>query len=296
MIPILNREIEIDSASFRDPSGHVFHYKDKIYRVINEDTFSLIKELKDKNILTELIDNGFLIPTDILSKKDSIYEELKSCFPAEQNFLSHRKIPMITYPYEWSYSMLVDAAILTLKLQLALIRKGYSLKDATAYNIQFINCKPVFIDILSIEKSPRLDIWIAYGQFCQMFLYPLLLNKFKNFDIKGYYLSNINGMDIQEVTRIFGISGSLRPLLFLDIFLPYLLGKKAVANTDRLKSFISKEKISSKPQEINLRRLLHKIESKLKYRYKKGYWINYMSEHTYPAESEREKNPLLKDF
>ena len=288
--------VERDYGSFRDPSGYVFYYDNNVFRTVDNETLSLIGQLNGANILRELVDKGFLVPTQILSDKDSVYKELESQLPCEHNFLRHERIPVITYPYEWPFSMLADAAILILNLQLELIEKGYSLKDASAYNIQFVYHKPVFIDVTSIEKPERLDVWNAFGQFCQMFLYPLLLKKYRSFNTKSYYLANINGMAIEEVIRIFGRVGALRPSLLFDIFFQYLVQKVASKEVDRLKRSLAKECSISESQVLNLKRLLRKIEKLSKPTKPAGHWIDYVNEHSYSPASEAEKESYIRNF
>src|SRR4029077_14233199 len=105
----------------------------------------------------------------------ALTEQFAAENPGYGTFLEHELLRPITYPYCWTVSMLADAGIHTIDLQLRLLQSGHSLKDATAYNVQFRNGRPVFIDLSSIERPARLDIWIALGQFHQMFTFPLLL-------------------------------------------------------------------------------------------------------------------------
>jgi SAM-dependent methyltransferase len=114
----------------------------------------------------------------------------------------------------------------TLELQMELIGHGYSLKDATAYNIQFVSGKPIFIDLPSIERADRLDIWPALGQFNRMFTLPLLLHQRKGMSLRSCFLAHLDGMDVDEARRGFGLLELIRPDLLLDLTLPYLLGRR----------------------------------------------------------------------
>ena len=102
------------------------------------------------------------------------HEETQNIFENAYKAIKPQFIDFISYPYEWSFSMLKDAALLTLKIQKLAIEHDMNLKDASAYNIQFKNGKPVFIDTLSFEKFIEKP-WVAYAQFCRHFLAPLLL-------------------------------------------------------------------------------------------------------------------------
>jgi len=152
----------LSNSSFRDPSGFVFQENGRIFRQINPCYFEIYQALKKQNIFEELFTKKFLIE----------HKEIEH--NTERIVLEVKKLSFVSYPYEWSFSQLKDAALLTLELQKFLIYKNFSLKDASAYNVQFVGGKPVFIDTLSIEPYQEKP-WIAFGQFCRHFLYPLML-------------------------------------------------------------------------------------------------------------------------
>jgi hypothetical protein len=235
-----SKKVQCECGSFRDPSGYVFYFQDEIYRALDSDSFTLLQQLDKDELLSRLEKLGYLIPTKIITQTDPVYSTLKENLPHENHFLHHAKVPIISYPYEWSFSMLADSAKLQLELQLTLIEKGYSLKDASAFNVQFISCQPVFIDILSIEKLRFKELWIAYGQFCQMYLFPLLLKRYRNISSQGYFLNNINGLSVEEVYYIFGPLASLRPALLIDVFLQYHFQKSAPGKNTALKQKLEK--------------------------------------------------------
>lgn len=150
------------SSSFRDPSGYVFKDKGKIFRKIQPCYFETYELLLEKKVYETLIQEELLIS----------HQEVERS--SECIILEPRQVPFISYPYEWSFSQLKDAALLTLKLQERLISLGFSMKDASAYNIQFLGYQPIFIDTLSFEVYKE-EPWVAFSQFCKHFLYPLLL-------------------------------------------------------------------------------------------------------------------------
>jgi len=289
-------KLHYESGSFRDPSGYVFYFQDETYRALDSDSFTLIQQLDKEELLSSLEKRGYLIPTKIITQTDPVYKALKENLPHEHYFLQHAKVPIISYPYEWSFSMLADSAKLQLELQLALIEKSYSLKDASAFNVQFIHCRPVFIDILSIEKLRFKELWIAYGQFCQMYLFPLLLKRYKNISSKGYFLNNINGLSVEEVYHIFGPLALFRPALFMDVFLQYYFQKSSPSKNIALKQKLKKEGTHTTPQIINLKRLLRKIDKVSKAPKPIGHWIEYINKNTYSMEAEEEKVNYIKEF
>lgn len=162
------REANRDAASFRDPSGFIFHRDGALFRQVNESYREHYDLLMQSGLYKSLVREGVLIR-----------HEESEVPPAEQStaykVLQPELVPFISYPYEWSFSQLQNAAVTTLKIQQRAMEHGMILKDASAYNIQFHNGRAVFIDTLSFERYEEGMIWPAYRQFCQHFLAPLLL-------------------------------------------------------------------------------------------------------------------------
>src|SRR5262245_9991844 len=163
-----------DAGSFRDPSGFVFRQDARVFRAIDAKCAGILEGLAANGALARLVTDGLVVGTTILERSPFV-DRLAAEHPGYARFLEHAPCDPITYPYCWTVSMLADAGMHTLDLQLRLLETGHALKDATAYNIQFARGRPVFIDLSSIERPARLDIWVALGQFQQMFTYPLML-------------------------------------------------------------------------------------------------------------------------
>lgn len=160
---------DILGASFRDPAGFVFHdAKGTIYRQVNKVGAADFDQFLESGLYKALTDAGQLVP----HRKVAITKALSADAHA---VIQPERIPFITYPFEWSFSQLKDAALLTLAIQKKAMRHGMCLKDATAYNVQFKDGRPVFIDTLSFESYKPGTPWQAYRQFCQHFLAPLAL-------------------------------------------------------------------------------------------------------------------------
>ncbi|OGK38554.1 hypothetical protein A3F34_01235 [Candidatus Roizmanbacteria bacterium RIFCSPHIGHO2_12_FULL_44_10] len=155
-------------ASYKDPAGFVYRHDGTIYRQINRRAKPDYDQLMSSGLYEELI-----VREQMMSHKE--VSLAKKATADAYKIIQPDQIPFISYPYEWSFSQLKDAALLTLAIQSAALEHGLSLKDASAYNVQFIQNKPVFIDTLSFEKYPEGKPWVAYRQFCQHFLAPLAL-------------------------------------------------------------------------------------------------------------------------
>ncbi len=160
-------------ASFRDPAGFLFFHAGKVYRQINPSYELHYQHLMQSGLYQALVEQGLLIPHEEVPHpvgESGTGPGSESC-----RILLPEQIPFISYPYEWCFSQLLEAARVTLRIQLLALDHGMSLKDASAYNIQFHEGRAIFIDTLSFEIYEEGRPWIAYRQFCQHFLAPLAL-------------------------------------------------------------------------------------------------------------------------
>jgi len=162
-----------DPASFRDPSGLVFKRDGIVYRQINRVFADDWAHLQDSGLLRELTSAGLLIP----------HEEAPNTAPLDDRggwVIKPLQLDFVSYPYEWAFSQLKDAALTTLEIQERALRAGMTLKDASAYNIQFVEGRPILIDTLSFRAAVPGDPWAAYHQFCRHFLAPLALMSYRD--------------------------------------------------------------------------------------------------------------------
>ena len=148
-----------EKGSFRDPAGKIYYENNKVFRKLTALGVERFLKLQDSSIISKSIEKGFLIETKEIKKSEDL-------------ILEHEKIPYISYPYEWSFSQLKDAAIFHLDFHLFLLANDANLIDASAYNVQFIGSKLKFIDVLSIQKYTEGEYWIGHKQFCKNFLNP----------------------------------------------------------------------------------------------------------------------------
>lgn len=198
-------------SSFRDPSGFLFKKEEVLYRQINYNYKDNYDDCKNSGLYDELIEQQLLVPhkeVAIDCLDDDGYVVIK---PVE--------LPVISYPYEWSFSQLKEAALLTLTIQQKLLSKGFSLKDASAYNVQFYNGKPVFIDTLSFEKLPPNQPWVAYKQYCQHFLAPLALMAKTDIALNQLLKTNIDGVPPGLASKLLPLTTRFNPSLAMHIHL-----------------------------------------------------------------------------
>ena len=283
------------AGSFRDPSGYVFQRGGDILRAVDEPCHQVLQELVADGLFGQLVDDGLLVPTETV-EDESLARDLAREHPGFVHFLKHQRLTDITYPYEWCVSMLADAAVCTLDLQMRLLGAGCSLKDATPYNVQFVRGRPTWIDVSSIERPKRLDLWFALGQFMQTFLYPLLLCRHRGWDLRSYFLASLGGRGIEEVAAGFGWLGRLRPGIFWDVTLPLWLHRWAEKGDRARRETLEKPKQDTTAQVFNLRRLRRKTR-KLAARYRpRGVWSEYTDICNYDDRAEAAKKTLVEQF
>lgn len=192
-------------GSFRDPSGYVFEKEGILFRRVSATYLPNYLMLHSTNLLSRLVEENLLIP----------HEELETT--GECRLLKPERVPFISYPWEWSFSMLQDAALLTLKIQKIALRHGMGLKDASAFNIQFVGCKPILIDTLSFEPYVEGVPWIAYGQFCKHFLAPLVLSACVDARLQRMSMLDIDGIPIDLADAMLPLLAKANPTVALHI-------------------------------------------------------------------------------
>jgi SAM-dependent methyltransferase len=287
-------EVVADPGSFRDPAGRVVRMDGEIYRAVDSRFASLWERVAGEGLVRELTSRSLLVETEPVPPDSEAARRLRAGLPGYSSFLRHRRVPVLTYPYEWSLSMLADAASATLEVEESLVRRGYTLKDASAFNVQFVGSRPVFVDVTSVEPHRRKDVWVAMHQFERMFLYPLLLRKYRGIDHKGYFLSHIDGMDLAGMRAVFRGLSAFRPGLLASVGLPSLLSGRARADRDRLKGRLAEEGGDPEVLLFRLGRLRARIE-RLGRSCPRGHWKDYARTNSYSEEAERQKVEFVRD-
>lgn len=180
------RQVE---GSFRDPSGFVFVEDGVTYRQVNLSYRQQYDRLQSSGFFDKLIGGNCLV-----SHEEVDHPPLLKC--DAYKILRPEPIPFIAYPYEWSFSQLKDAALLTLKVLKHALSQAFILKDASAYNIQFLAGKPVLIDTLSFELYQEGQPWQGYRQFCQHFLAPLALMSYRDIRLSRLLRDYVDGIPL----------------------------------------------------------------------------------------------------
>lgn len=197
-------------SSFRDPCGFVFEKQGVLYRQINETGLADYDHLMNSGLSRSLTRAGLLVAHEEVDLALAITHEARKV-------IKPKRIPLISYPYEWCLSQLRDAALTTLAVQRIALEHGASLKDASAFNIQFIGHRSVLIDTLSIERYRDGEPWIAYRQFCEHFVAPLALMAHRDPRLGKLFQTDIQGIGLDLATRLLGMRTRLSPRLLIHL-------------------------------------------------------------------------------
>jgi ribosomal protein L11 methylase PrmA len=199
-------------SSFRDPSGFLFIRDGTLYRQVNLSFREHFDAFVESGLYRALIDAGLLIR----------HEEVDlalAATPGAYKVIRPEPLDFVSYPYEWCFGELKDAALATLQIQAKALDFGMSLRDASAYNIQFHHGKPILVDTLSFETLREGSPWVAYRQFCQHFLAPLALASYKDVRLSQLSRVHIDGIPLDLAASLLPIRARLRPSLLLHVFL-----------------------------------------------------------------------------
>jgi len=220
-------------SSYRDPSGFIFKKDNLFLRQINPAYFNEYTAINEAGIYEELWKKKWLIRHKEISNTSS------------QIVIQPDQLEFISYPYEWSFTAYKHAAQLTLRIQLFLLEKGFSLKDGSAFNITFVNGKALFIDTLSIERYRENEPWKALKQFNEHFFAPLILAQNHGSFYLKTLLHRIDGFPLKEASKILPWSSKLNPTIYSHI---HFLGKKENKNTGTLVQESSHKGLSKSAQ------------------------------------------------
>lgn len=275
------------SGSFRDPSGFMFKHEGRLYRQVNQ-AYSKDYDLLMKSGLYEQLTKSHTLVTH--------HEADLQLSPSPElayKVIQPAMIDFISYPYEWSFNQLKDAAILTLSIARRSLEFNMSLKDASAYNIQFHQGHPIFIDTLSFEEYQEGLPWVAYRQFCQHFLAPLALMAKKDIRLGQLLRLHIDGIPLDLTSRLLPVSAKLNFGLETHI---HLHAKSQQRYADKAVPNKAVQGKIARPSLIGLIDSLLATVRGLKVRTIETEWNDYYQDNNYTASSFKAKRDIVEKF
>lgn len=281
-----------EAGSFRDPAGHVLISDNRVFRSINEVAREDYEAIRDKGALARAIKQGYLIDFNELAKSDWPLDVLDAAYLVE-----HPRIPYISYPYEWSFSQLKAAALHHLDFQLTLLESDVVLSDATAYNIQFIGSKPVFIDLLSLRRYKKGEFWSGHRQFCEQFLNPLLLRALNGISHNSWFRGSLEGISTADLARLIPFSKKFSWNVMSQVILLGKLEQKVINAPDKLvEKARSRRELSKAAYRGLLSQMRNWISKLVPAGREKTVWGDYAHTHTYTSKEAALKRQFVKDF
>jgi len=270
-----------EQSSFRDPSGHVFYEGGVVYRQVNDCYRAQFASLMESGLYEKLTAEGLLVAHRNVGQTKT--EAAVYCVIAPE------RVPFITYPYEWSFSQLKDAALTTLRIHRTALDYGMILKDASGYNIQFLKNTAKLIDTLSFEFYEEGSAWVAYGQFCRHFLAPLLLMKHVDVRLQQLLRIYIDGIPLDLASKL--LKGKNDALTLQHI---HWHAKAIARHTVDGKARNAQKKVQiSKFSHIALIESLERMIERLTLDGVKTEWMDYYDHTNYTQQALARKEEIL---
>jgi SAM-dependent methyltransferase len=280
--------IRPEGGSFRDPASRVWLAGPRVLRCFDDDAARTFHAAAAAGLLDDLERRGAVVGWQTVAAAEA--SEVQALAPGAALVLEHPRVPFVSYPYEWPFAMLKAAALLTLEIQTAALAAGFTLKDATPYNVQFIGTRPVFIDLGSFERYHDGVPWAPYTQFCRLFLYPLLLEALRGVPYQPELRSSLEGLEAARLGRLLRARDKLRPSVLRDVVLQGWLERWSGAGDDR------QALASARIDRRALLRLLGRLRDavgRLDSGITASPWTAYDEHDAYPAEARRVKERTI---
>jgi hypothetical protein len=276
-----------EAGSFRDPDSAVFLAGGKVLRGLSGRGAADYEQLSATSFFPRLIGAGQIVGT-------TGYEGHAPPSPRGAPWarvLEHERVPVISYPFEWSFAMLRDAAALQLGVLRAALDEGMSLKDGTAYNVQFIGSRPTFIDVGSFE--PASGPWPGYRQFCQTMLFPLMIQAYLGVPFQAMLRGGVDGLQPSDVAGMFSGLHRLRKGVLRNITLHSMLERRVTTGSERVKTELRASGFSTEVAKATAKNLA-KLVAGLDVVGRRSSWTDYRDTCSYTDADAEAKQAFVR--
>jgi hypothetical protein len=264
-----------DPGSIHDPTSRVYVSPERVVRGLDHTASAELAAVLGTDFFVAATERGDVVGTSIL---DPVPAEIEAHGWA--GALEHDRLGFISYPYEWTFSMLKDAALLSLDLVDAALGEGFITKDATPYNVQFDGIRPVFIDVGSFEKIRRGEPWFGYRQYCELFLNPLLLQATTGVSARQLLRGSLAGVSPAATRGALPRGTRMRPSVFTQVSLHAWAERRYAANDDDVKGDLAKAGFGSDIIRSQVRRL-RKMTRSIQWKQRRSTWSDYSERSHY---------------
>ncbi|HLS58519.1 MAG TPA: hypothetical protein VK022_02725, partial [Paracoccaceae bacterium] len=261
---------EAEPGSFRDRNGSIFYREGRVYRTMSPRAFANWQRLEALPFFQRHQELGTIVRTRTAEE------------PVEGagGVVEHERIPFISYPYEWTFGMLREAALLHLALMRDALADGFILKDASPYNVQWEGMHPVFIDVPSFEPLGPGEPWVGYRQFCELMLYPLMLQAYKGIDYRPWLRGRIDGIPADEMSRLMSKRDLLRKGVLLHVVAQAALQRRYAGSGRNVRKGLAEAGFGKELIERNVAKL-EALVRELEPARTRTEWSEYDRTHSY---------------
>jgi len=278
----------VDPGSFRDPSGRVLHRAGRVFRLVSETGWRSFQPVWESGLIDDLAAAGLILPL----------AEAADAAPADDavKIFETEKLPFVSWPHEWPFSALKAAALGHIDLHLEVLARGFTLSDASAYNMQFRGAQPVFIDHLSLRPYVEGEIWAGHRQFCAQFLNPLVLASAAGVMPNAWYRGAQEGLPTADVARLIPWRKKFSWSMFMHVVMQARLERSAVARPDALDTGALAKARLPKASLVNMLRGLRDWIGDMKPPGGATVWRDYAADNSYAEAEASEKKRLVSEM
>lgn len=286
--------LPVDPGSFRDRHSRVLDVDGRIVRLLSPSGWEEWRAFVDAGLQAKL-ESEDLVPASVETPIPAGAEALLP--DGVEGALEHERIPFVSYPYEWSFSMLREAARVHLGVLLRALDAGFTLKDASAYNVQWSGGRAQLIDIGSFERRVEGEPWVGYLQFCQLFLYPLLLTAYRDVAFQPWLRGSLEGITPEQCRRLLRGRDLLRPGVAADVVLQAKLVARAAGARSSVRQELRRDGgergLSAAMVRHNIERLARIVE-RLGWKPAGSTWSSYADDCHYAGADREAKRAFVE--
>jgi len=263
-----------DLGSLHDPGARVVHIEERVLRLLDANAWAQYHALSLSGLASELDGQGLLVRTHVVDLPEGAGDPWVAA-------LEHEAVPVVSYPFEWTFTMLQDAALLHLDLVERALDEGLVTKDGTPYNILFVGSRPVFVDLGSLERQEPGEGWYGYRQFCQLFLNPLLIQAYAGVPFQPWLRGAIRGITPGECAALLSRRTRMRPSVFPHVAVQAWADRRYARSSSRLKAELKAAGLGPAVIRAQIRRL-RRLVSRLGADDAESMWSGYGDRGHYP--------------
>jgi len=269
----------------------VFYSGGEVLRSLSADGLKDFEALASTKFYERFMDDGRLVKTELA---EGVTDLPQGFVNQSAGVLRHERIPFVSYPYEWPFSMLKDAALLQLDLLLAALEEDMILKDSSPYNVQFKGSKPVFVDLGSFERLRDGEPWVGRRQFCMLYLFPLMLQAVKDVEYHPFLRGAIDGITPAQMRGLVSQRDRVRKGFYLNVFLNAKLERKHANRGGEVKAEVRNAGFKKELIVSNVRGMRKAIDS-LEWSPPQGVWVAYGERNSYTDDDVKRKDEFVRE-